>query len=24
MNYLSETRTWDFLVTWCCIPFIFH
>jgi hypothetical protein len=24
MNYLSEARTWDFPVTWCCIPFIFH
>jgi hypothetical protein len=24
MNYLSEARTWDFSVTRCCIPFIFH
>jgi hypothetical protein len=24
MNYLSKARTWDFLVTWCCIPFIFR
>jgi hypothetical protein len=23
MNYLSEARTWDFPVTWCCIPFYF-
>jgi hypothetical protein len=23
MNYLSEARTWDFLVTKCCILFYF-